>query len=137
MLFLTFYNQNQTKNQNMKKAIKIDVEKQTLEYITIEDGLNPIYDAIGNECSCFCCPVSFDNEDTIYADDEILLDTDKIKGGFIMEDWQVPLCGNAIILGTDMEGDSVDVKSDIELLKKQIHFISEFKAKSYANLVMG
>ena len=121
----------------MKKAIKIDVEKQTLEYITIEDGLNPIYEAIGNECSCFCCPVSFENEDTIYCDDEILLDTDKIKGGFIMEDWQVPLCGNAIILGTDMEGDSVDVKSDIETLKNQIYFISEFKAKSYANLVMG
>jgi len=121
----------------MKKAIKINVEKQALELITIEDGLQPIYDAIGNGCSCFCCPVSFMNEDTIYADDEILLDVDKIKGGFIMEGWSVPLCGNAIILGTDTEGDSVDVKSDFELLKKQIHFISEFKAKSYANLVMG
>jgi len=121
----------------MKKAIKINVEKQALELITIEDGLQPIYDAIGNGCSCFCCPVSFMNEDTIYCDDEILLDVDKIKGGFIMEGWSVPLCGNAIILGTDTEGDSVDVKSDFELLKKQIHFISEFKAKSYANLVMG
>jgi len=121
----------------MKKAIKIDVEKQTLELITIEDGLQGIYDAIGNECTTFCCPVSFENEDTIYADDDILLHTDRIKGGFIMEDWQVPLLGNAIILGTDMEADSVDVKSDIELLKNQIHFISEFKAKSYANLVMG
>ena len=121
----------------MKKAIKIDVEKQTLEYITIEDGLNPIYDAIGNECSTFCCPVSFENEDTIYADDDILIHKHRIKGGFIMEGWRVPLLGNAIILGTDMERDSVDAKSDIELLKKQIHFISEFKALSYAKLVMS
>lgn len=121
----------------MKKAIKIDVEKQTLEYITIEDGLNPIYDAIGNECSTFCCPVSFDNEDSIYADDDILLHKHKIKGGFIMEGWQYPICGNAIILGTDLEGDSVDVKSDILLLVKQIHFINEFKALSYAKLVMS
>jgi hypothetical protein len=121
----------------MKKAIKIDVQKQTLEYITIEDGLQAIYDAIGNECTTFCCPVSFENEDTIYADDDILLHTDRIKGGFIMENWRVPLLGNAIILGTDMEGNSVDVKADITLMAKQIHFISEFKAKSYANLVMG
>jgi hypothetical protein len=37
----------------MKKAIKIDVEKQKLELISIEDGLQAIYDAIGNECTTF------------------------------------------------------------------------------------
>jgi hypothetical protein len=108
-----------------------------LELISIEDGLQAIYDAIGNECTTFWCTVSFENEDTIYADDDILLHTDRIKGGFIMENWRVPLLGNAIILGTDKEGNSVDVSADTILMGKQIHFISEFKAKSYANLVMG
>ena len=34
----------------MKKAILIDVEKQEVIEILIGNGLNPIYNAIGNNC---------------------------------------------------------------------------------------
>jgi len=121
----------------MKKAIRINVEKRILEDIEISSELSSITDAIGNNCSLFCCPVDFDNGDTIYADDESLLRYDDIKGGFIMPDFRVPLVGNAIVLGTDEEGDSIDVKTDINELAEKIIFISEEMAKEYSIKAMN
>lgn len=129
---------NQTnKNNNMNKAIKINVETKTIEAIMLPKHFGEISKAIGNGCTLFCCPIVFDNDDTIYADDESLLRYDDIKGGFTMEGWKYPIVGNAIVLGTDAEGDSVDVKSDVDDLSSRIVFIDETMAKDYANEVMS
>ena len=52
----------------MKKALKIDVVAQTVTEVKI-DKYQDIYSQIGNGCNLFCCPVDFENGDTLFADD--------------------------------------------------------------------
>jgi hypothetical protein len=104
------------------KAIKIDVEKQEVSIIEIEKGLQAIYDAIGNDCTCMTGVLGY-NGDYMYADDESLLRPSTIKGGFIYPDWNYPVVSNAIILGTDEDGESTDCKSTLEEIKSDLRFI--------------
>ena len=113
----------------MKKALKIDVELKKVYEIELGDDYKEIYEAIGNGCSLFCVPFSFDNRDSIFADDEILLRENDIKGAFMMPDWSYPIYNNAIILGTDEEGNSVDYKSTLEEITKNVFFVNSFKLK--------
>lgn len=119
------------------KAIKINVEKRQLEYVELTNDYKDIYNHIGNGCSHFEVPIKFDNEDTIFTDEEICLRENDIKGGFIMEDWRYPLLNNGIILGVNDEGDSIDCKSTIEELKEKIFFVSVDTAKKWANIVIN
>ena len=121
----------------MKKAIKINVETKKLEYITLGDDYKEIYPAIGNGCDTFCIPISFANEDSLYADDESLLRENDIKGGFIMDDWHSPIVGNAIILGSNDDGESVDCLTKIEDIESQITFIDENVCKMWCEKVMS
>lgn len=121
----------------MKKAIKINSETKTIEYIQLPDGLDAFYEAIGNNCTTFCCPVQFPNGDAMYADDESLLRLNDIKGGFIMGNWSVPLVGNAIILGVDDEGDSQDCVTTIDDIKDQLLFIDSMTCIEYAKRTMS
>ena len=112
----------------MKKAIKINAELQTLELVTLGNDYKEIYPIIGEQCTTFACPIVFDNEDAMYVDDEGMFQN--YKFGFMMRDWSYPILGNAVILGTDNEGDSVDAKSSIEDFKGKLVFL-EFKNNSY------
>ena len=106
----------------MKKAILINSELRTFEYVNVAEGIQDIYKHIGNNCSTFACPIMFKNHDTMYVDDEAMLN--EPTSGIMMEDWRYPLAGNILIMGTDIEtGDSVDVKTTIEELKPQIKFV--------------
>jgi hypothetical protein len=120
----------------MKKALKINVEAKTITEILIEDSIDAITKEIGNGCQYFCCPYEFPNADCIYADDESLLRGNDIRGGFMLSDtWVYPIVGNAIILGTDSEGDSIDCKtkpSDLE----GIVFVNENDCKLWAEKVL-
>jgi len=104
------------------EAIKINSEERKIEIIEINNW-KQIAPAIGNGCTIFACPVSFENGDTIYIDDEGLYNN--FEGGFIMEDWYCPLVGNAIILGTDYEGESIDAQSTIEEIEKSIKWVDK------------
>ena len=112
------------------KAIKIDVLEQTISEITINDDWREIAPAIGNGCEYFCCPVTLPNEDTIYVDDEGLLR--EVQGGFLMPDFAYPLIGNAIILGANEEGESVDVKTTVEELRENVRFVTKQAAEDWA-----
>ena len=50
-------------------AFKINSAERKVEQIEINTWQD-IAPAIGNECTMFACPVTFENEDTIYVDDE-------------------------------------------------------------------
>lgn len=104
----------QNLNKMKIKAIKIDVEKQSVYPIEITDNFRDIYGVIGNGCSLFCLPVKYENGDGLFADDEILLRPSDIKGGFMFPGWSYPITNNAVIIGSNDEGDSVDCKSSIE-----------------------
>ena len=120
----------------MKKAIKIDSENQKLEYITIGDDYREISSAIGNNCGLFTC-IYLDDEDAMYCDDDSLLRPSDIKGGFLIEGWNTPIVGNAIILGTDEDGDSSDCHVTIEELGDNIKFLGADMCIRYANVVMS
>jgi hypothetical protein len=105
----------------MKKGIKINSEKHTLEYVTLGEDFREIYPIIGPNCNTFACPITFDNEDSIYVDDEGMFQD--YRNGFKMQDWAYPILGNGLILGADEEGESVDVKTTIEELKSKIIFV--------------
>ena len=122
----------------MKKAIKINVELKTITEIIIDDNIESISNEIGNNCRYFCCPYDFPNNDAIYSDDDILMRIKDIKGGFKMADnWNYPIVNNAIILGTDDEGDSVNYKSKIEDIKSKIIYVDKDTCIAWANKVMS
>jgi len=102
------------------KALKIDVVNKTITEIELEHT-KEIYQIIGNGCHTFCAPVEFDNLDTLFADDEALLQSN-LEGCFMFPDWKYPIVGNAVILGTDYEGDVCDAKSKADDLLELIIF---------------
>jgi hypothetical protein len=119
-----------TKSTNSMKVIKIDSANRTITQIELEKGLQPIYDAIGNECSCFSCPVELDNGDTVYADDEGLFHP--FEGGVMMADWAYPIVGNILIIGTDENGESVDVNVTIEEITPLIQWVDKARCEKWA-----
>ena len=113
------------------KAIKIDVANKKVSQVNI-GNYKEIYGQIGNGCNLFCCPVQWENNDVLYADDEALL-KDELEGCFMMPDFNYPIVGNAIILGTNEEGESVDVKTKISELQKKIMFGNKEAAELWRN----
>lgn len=128
------------------KALFIDVVNKTITTIELDKHFKAISKAIGNGCEYFCCPYSFFNDDSLYADDEALLRMDSIKGGFTLvvdydieklDGKHIKIVGNAIILGTDAEGDSVDANFTPEDIADRIIFFDENVAKDYAKEIMA
>lgn len=119
----------------MKKALKIDVVNQTVTHILIDD-IDDIYKAIGNGCEIFCCPINFDNGDTLYADDESLL-RENVEGCFMMSNWNYAIVGNAIILGTDEEGESIDCKYSPMDIYQEIIWGDKLVAEEYRKVALS
>lgn len=109
------------------KAILINPETQTISEIRIRKGYKAIQKAI--DCETIDAPVAFDNEDTLYCDDEGLFKPQ--KGGIIAKDWAIPILGKVLILGSDHKGNSVDVRGTIETYKDMFKWVSETDAETY------
>lgn len=117
------------------KAILINPEKQTVEFVEIEKGIQAIYDMIG--CRTFTCPITLPNNDAFYCDDEGLYNPEIIGGIFYPEAWSHPLVGKTLIIGTDEEGESVDCKSTVEDILNSPEFgalewVSKERAEAWA-----
>lgn len=113
------------------KAILIDVKSKSVKEITLSSDYKEIYTHIGNGCDCFAVPVQFENADALYVDDEGLLH-ETIEGGFLLPGFVYPIVGNALIIGTDEEGESVDCKTDAEMIAISIRFLPQDIAQKYA-----
>lgn len=110
------------------RAILIDPEKRSVTEIQIGKDYKEIYKAI--DCSCFSCPIEYDNADTLYCDDEGLFKDQ--KGGVIMKDWDYPVLGKMLVLGTDIEsGESKDAESTLEFFTNQIRWLNDYEAKGW------
>lgn len=109
----------------MKKAIVIDVNKKEVYETELDEGLQPIYNAL--ECETFDCPFALPNSDTLYVDDEGLLKESRV--GFHLKGAPQDYVGNGLLLGTNYEtGESVDVKTSLEWVKENVIFIDEVDA---------
>lgn len=65
----------------------------------------------------------------MYCDDEGLFKPQ--KGGIIMPDWEYPILGKIIIVGTDEDGNSTDVKSELNYFTDSITWLNEAQAEYY------
>ncbi len=106
------------------KAVLINVERQDILEIDLQEGLQNIYKAIGNNCDNIEAPIVFDSKthfgNALYCDGEIRFREDDIKGGFTLENWAYPILNNALIVGTNEHGEDIDHDCDIEDLKAQV-----------------
>lgn len=110
------------------QAIKIDVAAKSLSLITLKDWRD-IAPTISENCSIFECPVTFENGDTIYIDEEGLYND--FEGGFTMDGWRYPLVGNALLIGSDEEGESKNVETTMVELLKLITWVSKEQSTSW------
>ena len=118
-----------------KKCILVDVVNQTVSESTIGD-YEDIYRLIGNGCELFCIPIEFENGDSLFSDDEGLLH-EEVHGCFMLNGWTIPLVGNAVILGSDEEGDSVDCLTTVEEIQSQIKFYSKEIAEQWRSISLS
>ena len=104
------------------KAILINPKLQTINEINYSGDYKDIQKL--TECSTFTAIYPFDNcEDTIYLDDEGLLKSSNYCFTFRCDDGRnQPLMGNALVLGADDEGESKDVETSIDEIKRRVSF---------------
>lgn len=106
----------------MKKGILIDVKNETIEFVLLEKGIQPIYDVV--ECGTFEV-VNINDTNDIYVDEEGLLGLTDESKFFQFGEGRQPIAGNGLILGFDQNtGDSVDTNLTIEEVKDKVKFLT-------------
>jgi len=105
--------------KDIKKAILIDVNEQSVKEIYLVADLDSMYNAI--ECDCFTTAEINENND-VFVDDNGLFTKDKF---FNYEGAHQPFAGNGLILGIDHEtGESIDTNLTIEEVKAKVTFLT-------------
>lgn len=104
------------------KALHINVITKEITEIDLEKGLQPLYKAL--ECDTFAAvvPRGFPAGDCLYIDDEGLLK--EPIGAFTVKGFPQVLSGHGLVVGTDEDGDSADVKLTLDELKEIAEFTS-------------
>lgn len=107
------------------KIYKINAEERTIEQIeapTSEDGGIVELDFMLEQICCRCFDaVRMDEGDCIFVDDEGLLRSG-IQPAFGLSSYNAPLVGNALVIGSDYEGNSKPPKIALDKLKEMIEF---------------
>ena len=95
-----------------KHALLIDADKRLVRPVLVEN-----YEDIKEHCLVdrFDCVVLTDNRETLYIDDEGLINGTRKGFRLAVQEGKgfsrpVQILGNGLILGCDKEGDSVDTK---------------------------
>jgi hypothetical protein len=110
------------------KAYLIDPYKHTVTKVDYSGHYEDIYKLL--DCDTFDC-VGFNGFDTVYIDDEGLYKDD--KEFFCIDGYPQPLCGKALVLGTNRHGDSIAPKIGLTKLRSMVTFIpSIFIAEVHA-----
>ena len=111
------------------KALFINAEERTVEEIDFDGDYKKIQEKIG--CRCFTCVELNAKQDTLYIDDEGLING--TENFFYVEGkgYCQPFAGNGLVLGTDNEGDSTDISGTEKL---NITFMDRLEAAVRARL---
>ena len=107
-------------------AIKIDVINQ--DVYPVEITVNKIDDIYAQlACDIFTCPLIFDNNDALYVDDEgLFVEPSTLLGAFYIDGFpSQPLFGHGLIVGTDDNGETDEVLSTVESIKKKVTFLND------------
>ena len=137
-LFLENFEENSDNNKTIN-VVQIDSRKRTVNLISVPNwNYEKITELIGHGCRIFASVYYYSNEDTLYTDDEFLIrqfDTEVDEKGmynpadfgflFIPYSKEYALWGNGVIVGSDEEGESEDVKTLLNDIRNNIIFIDK------------
>ena len=96
------------------KTIFIDAANKNVTEIEIENDLHAMYDRIG----CRVVQVVEYRDELIVCDEEARLKS--WEHGFQLGDWRI--CGNALIVSDNEDGDFADTKMAAEAVAREIRF---------------
>lgn len=113
------------------KSILINPFDRTIKVVDYDGKLKDMYKLIG--CDCVDAPIRFENDDTMFVDDDGLYDSDNSKGSIIMKGWNYPIVGKVLVCGCNEEGESVDVKTPIEFFEREIKWVDELATTRWMN----
>ena len=109
------------------KAYLIDPINKIVSVVDYNGDYQTINKLINSQRG-FDAVYGFRNEDTLYVDDEGLLTKENYCFEFTYDNGHVaPLMGKALVLGTDAEGESVEVKSSLEEVESKIKWVGKVK----------
>lgn len=109
------------------RAYLIDPIKREISVVNYNGDYQMINELINSQRG-FDAVYGFRNEDTLYVDDEGLLLKENYCFEFTYANGHVaPLMGKALVLGTDVEGESVAVKSTLEEVASRIKWVGKVK----------
>ena len=116
------------------KAFKVNATDRKVEVIEINDW-KEIAPAIGGQCEMFEAPVCLENEDTFYTDEEGLYHT--CEGGWKLKDFRHPILGNAVIQGTNEEGESCEPLSTLEEIEAMIIWVDKDECEAHRSRALS
>lgn len=103
------------------RAIKIDSENRVVSEIELDksDSLKSMQEIVGGY---ICQAMEFDKRDTLFVNDDGLLDNP--QHFFWFEGLHQPLAGNGVITGCNANGNTVAVKMKIEQVLSTIRWLT-------------
>lgn len=125
------------------KAIFINAKEQHIDQIELQAGNQAMYNKIGFGCALVELVSNEFNNDGLFCDEEGVFDGHSADGdnhfGFL---WCISkvkgtfqryflICGNAIVIGCDEEGESQDCKTPINEVKKRVLFLPSKAVQDY------
>lgn len=105
------------------KALFIDPKKQVITETIYNGNYESIYAYLGDSCRTFDVARLYANQDCAFVDDEGLYAED--QHFWLHRNYLQPLAGNALILGTDDEGDSISPATSLEQLRNDVEFLGD------------
>lgn len=118
----------------MKKVIVIDSAKREVYEASVSEYTD-IYPLLGENVRTFACPVHFTFNDALFVDDEGLYN--EFEGGYIMKDWNSPICGNGVICGADDEGESADVALSVEAVREMVMWVDKARCEHWRDYALS
>ena len=120
----------------MLKALLIDAQNEIIREIEIENGFQHTAKAIGGGCTTIELVSIARNEDSLYVDEDGLAHVvpNETKGfHYTAEDGTLfTIVGNGVMLGSNEEGESVDVKMDAVELAERVVWMDAALTTEYA-----
>lgn len=125
------------------KSIFINAKDQIVSKVDLAKDNQAMYDRIGFGCTLVELVSVEPNNDGLFCDDEGVFEghssdkehhfgfmwcVSKISGTF--QNYFL-ICGNAIIVGCDDKGESIDCSSSLREVEKRVLFLSSAQIKSY------
>lgn len=103
------------------RAILINPFNHTITEVNYTGDFEDIYLLI--DCDTFTCVTVNERYDTLYVDDEGLING-KEQAFFGWMGYPQPLAGKALLLGTDMNGESVDTTFSLDDANDHVVWLS-------------